>query len=357
MMLSKRFRSGVLLALLGLAGLLLAAPPVAVIVAPAVSEALADRVELLGTTRANESVEMTASVTERIVSLHFDDGQPVAKGQLLAILEKSEEEAQLADVEALLKERRLALDRLQKLEKQRLASTEDLDQRRLEVERAAVGVNVIRARIADRVIRAPFAGIVGLRHISVGALVEPGDLITRLDDIRTLKLDFSVPSRYLPDLRPGLKIQAQASALGDDLRDGEIASIDSRVDPVTRTVNVRALLPNPNLLLRPGLLMRVVLLRNPRTALMIPEEALLGNGSEQRVLVVDEQLKVSARPVVIGTRQPGRVEIISGLAAGEQVISHGQEKVRPGVSVTIRRVDDGAVPLADLLRSVPEHAR
>ncbi|WP_210396028.1 efflux RND transporter periplasmic adaptor subunit [Motiliproteus sediminis] len=339
----------------GWLGLLLSTPgvaasPPAVIVAPVVSEAFSDRIEALGTAQANEAVDITANVTEKVVTLNFDDGEQVAAGAVLAVLEKSEEEALLADVSALLEERRLALARLQKLERQQLASREDLDQRRLEVERAEVARTAMQARIADRVIRAPFGGMVGLRQISVGALVEPGDLITRLDDIRTLKLDFTVPSRYLADLRPGLPISAQTSAFADMTVSGEVASIDSRIDPVTRAIRVRARIDNPNLVLRPGLLMRVVLERNPRTALTIPEEALLGSGVEHRVMVVDAQQQVAMRQVQIGSRRPGRVEILSGLAVDERVITHGQQKARVGGKVTIRNLDDGTQPLADMLR-------
>jgi membrane fusion protein (multidrug efflux system) len=134
---------------------------------------------------------------------------------------------------------------------------------------------------------------------------------------------------------------------------GEIAAVDSRVDPVTRTVQVRALIDNPQRLLRPGLLMRVELLRNPRDAVMIPESALLHRGAEHSVLVVatgaDGEPVAEERQVEIGLRRPGEVEITGGLRAGDQVLTHGADKARAGQPVRIRGVDDGTLPVRELL--------
>ena len=142
-------------------------------------------------------------------------------------------------------------------------------------------ITAIKARISDRVIRAPFDGVVGLRDISVGALVESGDLIAALDDTSQIKLDFSVPAVFLAELKPGLKIKAHATALGNKEYRGEVKSIDSRVDPVTRSVQVRAILPNPDGSILPGILMQVDLLRNTRQAIVIPEAALLPLANRQ----------------------------------------------------------------------------
>jgi membrane fusion protein (multidrug efflux system) len=168
-----------------------------------------------------------------------------------------------------------------------------------------------------------------------------------------MKLDFALPSRYLPDLQPGLVIQARAQALGDRVFTGAIAAIDSRVDPVTRAIQVRALLPNPERDLKPGLLMQVEVPRNPRQGLAIPEAALLQRGRDHRVLVVGEGDKVEERRVEIGARRPGTVEIATGLAAGERVITHGTDKVRPGQVVRVLAVDDGSKSLKEMLEASP----
>jgi membrane fusion protein (multidrug efflux system) len=167
-----------------------------------------------------------------------------------------------------------------------------------------------------------------------------------------MKLDFALPSRYLPDLRLGLAIQGRAQALGDRVVTGAIAAIDSRVDPVTRAIQVRALLPNPERDLKPGLLMQVEVPRNPREGLAIPEAALIQRGKDHRVLVVGEGDKVEERRVVIGARRSGTVEVTTGLAVGERVITHGTDKVRPGQVVRVLALDDGTRSLHDLLESI-----
>jgi len=330
-----------------------AGPPQAVIVAPVAAGTVADRVEALGTASANESVLITANVTEKVQSVHFDDGQQVATGDVLVVLEQAEEQANLAQAQAQLAERELALKRLLKLEQSRLTAPDLIDSTRSEVAQARASIKAIQARIDDRTVRAPFAGKVGLRHISVGALVEVADPIVTLDDTQVIKLDFTVPAVFLAELHTGMPIEARARALGEQVHQGEVASIDSRVDPVTRSVRVRALLPNPDGQIVPGVLMRVDLLRNRREALVIPEAALLPEGDRQFVLVRvqrDGGDAVARRPVEIGARLAGRVEVTSGLAAGEQVVTHGAIKAKPGSAVRVLAVDDGSTDLSEIIK-------
>ena len=321
---------------------------VSVIVAPVRTADIVDRIEALGTTRANETVRVSAIVTGKVREINFDDGQEVAAGDVLVVLETAEEEAQLKAAQAVLAERRLAFDRSRQLERQQFATTAQLEERRAAVQESEAQIEAIKARIADRVIRAPFGGLVGLRNISIGALVAPGDLITTLDDLSLIKLDFSVPATYLRVLRPGLQVIAKTTALADEPFSGEVKSVDTQVDPVTRSVVARALVPNPERMLRPGLLMTVELIKNPRQALVIPEGALIPRGQDNVVLVVDGG-KAVRREVVIGTRRPGEVEIVSGLNEGEYVITHGTLTVRPGQSVTIMTVQEQGQPLRETL--------
>ncbi|MBK1630619.1 efflux transporter periplasmic adaptor subunit [Thiohalocapsa halophila] len=347
----------ILLALLLLspAAALAAGPDV--IVAEARSEPWADRTEALGTLRANESVVITATVTETISDVHFDDGQRVATGDVLVEMTSAEEDALLEEVRARVAEAERQYQRVQSLAERGSASASLLDERRRDLDTARASLVAVESRLKDRVVKAPFAGVVGLRNISLGALVEPGDVITTLDDDRIMKLDFTVPSVFLPSLRPGLAIEARAPALGEQAFVGEISAVDTRVDPVTRSVQVRALLPNPERVLRPGLLMRVELLRNPRQSLTVPEEALLHRGDDHFVLALAEGEDGAAIPerrqVQIGARRPGFVEITGGLAAGERVITHGNDKAKPGEPVTVMAVDDGTRPLAELLAQRP----
>jgi membrane fusion protein (multidrug efflux system) len=324
-----------------------------VIVAPVVVKQISDRVEALGTARANESVNITSNVTEKITRIDFEDGQQVKAGAILAELDKAEEQAELKRAQAVRGERKLALQRLKQLEERQLTSPDEIDRTRLELEQADATITAIKTRISDRVIRAPFDGIVGLRDKSVGALVETGDLIATLDDTRQIKLDFSVPSVFLSELKPGLKIKARAVALDNREYMGEVKSINSRVDPVTRSIQVRALLPNPDGSILPGILMQVDLLRNTRQALVIPEASLLPLADKQYVMLrVDKDGKdtVEKKQVRIGLRLPGYVEILEGLSEGQQVVTHGNSKVRPGDTLDVMAVDDGSIDIATIIK-------
>ena len=298
----------------------------------------ADRVEALGTLKANDSVSVTANVTERVAVIHFGDGQRVEKGDVLVELTGAEEDALFEEASARAGEAERQYERVKSLVAQGSASESLLDERRRDWDTARALLVAIESRLDDRVIKAPFSGVLGLRNISPGALVEPGDLITTLDDDSVMKLDFAVPSVFLQDLEPGLGIEATARAYGERQFDGVISSIDSRVDPVTRSIQVRALLPNPDRILKPGVLMQVELLRNPREALMVPESALLHLGTEHFVMLVDEtngNLVEKVR-VRIGARRAGEVEVVDGLSAGDKVITHGNDKARPGHAVRIQ---------------------
>jgi membrane fusion protein (multidrug efflux system) len=326
-----------------------ASKPVPVIASEVRSGPFVDRVEALGTLKANESVDVTANVTETVSAIHFDDGERVEQGKVLVEMTSAEEHALLEEARARVAEAERQYDRVKSLVAQRSASESLLDERKRDLDTARALLVAIESRLADRLVKAPFAGVLGLRNISPGALVEPGDLITTLDDDRVMKLDFAVPSVFLPDLAPGLGIAAKARAYGDRRFEGEIRSIDSRVDPVTRSIQVRALIPNPDRTLKPGVLMQVELLRNPRQALVVPESALLHQGQEHFVMMVSDGGTAQRRQVRIGARRPGEVEIIEGLRAGEKVITHGNDEVRPGQQIAVRAVDDGTRSLQEML--------
>jgi membrane fusion protein (multidrug efflux system) len=277
----------------------------------------------------------------------------VAAGKVLLEMTSAEEHAQLEEARATVGEAKRQYDRMRSLAAQGTAAKSVLDEKRREWETARARLSAIESRLADRLIRAPFAGVVGLRNISVGALVEPGDVITTLDDDGLMKLDFPVPSTYFETLRPGLPISARARAYPGRSFEGEVKSIDSRVNPTTRSVVVRAILPNDDRVLKPGMLMQIELQKNPRDALIIPEEALVPKGDRQFVLLVDEAdgHKVMQREVQIGGRRAGEVEILSGLAQGEKVITDGTLKVRPGQLVSIRAMDDGRRGVREMLEA------
>lgn len=329
-------------------------PSPAPVIAVAVSEApFADPVEALGTLKARESIALTAKVTEIVSAIHFEDGQRVKQGELLAELSHTEEQALVAEGRARLAEAERQYERVESLAGQRSAAESLLDERRRDLDAARALLAALESRLADRLITAPFAGVLGLRNVSLGALVEPGDLIATLDDTSTLRLDFTVPSLFLADLRPGLAIRARAGEYPDQVFEGEVSALDSRVDPVTRSIQVRALIPNPDGRLKPGLLMTVELLRNPRQALVVPESALLAQGRDHFVIRVGEGEVAERVQVRLGTRRPGKAEVLAGVAAGDRVVTHGGDKVRPGQALNVR-LDDGSRPLKDLLKGLAD---
>lgn len=325
---------------------------VPVIVKAVATDRFVDRVEALGTLRANETVVLTATVSEIVTDVHFEDGQRVNAGTILVEMTSEEEHALIEEERSTLAEAKKQYDRLRPLVERGAASSSLLDQRRREYETAKARLRATESRLRDRLIIAPFAGVVGLRNVSVGALIEPGDVITTLDDDSVMKLDFTVPSIYLASLKTGLPIVATSPAFAGRQFEGIVASINSRIDPVTRAIVVRAILPNPERLLKPGLLMQVTLLKNPRDVLVIPEEALIPSGRVNHVLVVERSADPTVaqrRQVVTGSRRPGEVEIVEGLEAGEFVVVDGTLRARPGQPVTIIAVDGGDEPLARLL--------
>ena len=341
-----------MIGLIFFSGAVVAAPPaeIPVFVTETKLATIEDRIEALGTLRANESVELTASVTEIVTAINFDDGDRIKAGQVLVQMTNDEEQAQLREARVTVDEAKRQYERIKSLRAQQSASESQLDEQQRVWEANRARLAAIESRLADRLLRAPFAGVVGLRNVSIGALVEPGDIITTLDDDSVMKLDFSVPATYLAALEPGMSATAITRAWQGQLFEGRVKSIDSRVDPVTRTVIVRALLPNPDHALRPGMLMQVELQSQRREAIIIPEECLVAQGQKQFVYVVDRaDNKVERREVRIGTRRPGEVEIIEGLVVGEQVITDGTLKVRPGNKVSIRAKDDGTTRLHQLL--------
>ncbi|MEM9122219.1 MAG: efflux RND transporter periplasmic adaptor subunit [Pseudomonadota bacterium] len=319
-----------------------------VILAEAQSAQFVDRVEALGTLRANETVRITATVAEKVTAVRFDDGQRVEAGAILIEMTSGEEAALLEEAVSTEAEAKRQFRRISQLAQEGTASRSLLDTRRREWETAKARLAAIQSRLEDRIILAPFAGVVGLRTISVGALVTPGELITTLHDDSKMKLDFAVPATFLTTLKVGLKIEARADALGGQVFSGTVASIDNEIDPVTRSIRIRAILPNEDKALKPGLLMTVELLKNPRDALVIPEEALVPLGAKIFVYVVDptSQTPTATRQEVVrGARRPGEVEILSGLEPGQFVITHGTQKAKPGKPVTIQgtQTDEGSI--------------
>lgn len=309
--------------------------PVLVVAESVQSEMLVTTVEALGTAKANESITLTANVMDTIRRVNFDDGDYVKAGTVLVELTNQEEEAQLAEARANLDEARRQLRRLEDLDRQGIAATSEVDEARSAAAAAEARLNTVIARLEDRLIRAPFSGLLGFRDVSPGTLLQPGGAITTLDDISKIKLDFSVPETVLSRMQPGRKIIAQSASTGEREYVGTIRTIGSRVDPVTRAAIIRAIIDNADHALRPGTLMTVRIVTEEKLALVVPERSVVQTGDRAIVYVIGDDLKAQPRPVTLGIRQAGRVEIVTGLTAGESIVTDGVIKMRPGVQVRL----------------------
>jgi membrane fusion protein (multidrug efflux system) len=309
------------------------ATPVEVVTVKAVEQDWVDRIEALGTARANESLTITAKVTETVARVNFSDGDLVTEGQLLVDLSGRAEVAGLEEAQANYTEALQQYRRQVELVEAGTIARSQLDSLVATRDAAKARMDATRARLADRVIVAPFAGLLGFRQVSPGTLVTPGTPIATLDDVSLIKLDFSIPERFLSAVASGQSISARSAAWPGREFVGTVSNVGSRVDPVTRAVTLRAEIANPDRELRPGMLLTVELMLPPRPATVIPELALIQVGTQQSVFLVDEAGAVTQQPVRSGARRRGEVEIIEGLEVGQRVVVEGLVKLRPGMRV------------------------
>jgi membrane fusion protein (multidrug efflux system) len=316
------------------------ASPPKVIVTEARTHELRREILALGTTLAREAVDITARVTSVVTAVEFVEGQEVKTGRVLVRLDGTEAEAELALAQAALKETRSRFNRSEALAASGTVSEFQLDELAARLEADEAAVRAASARLDATVIRAPFDGQVGLRRVSVGSVVGPGDLITTLDDLGRLLVDFAISETALGAVRVGMDIEAHAPAWSEDAFLGRVVAVDTRVDVATRTVTVRGELPNEDRRLRPGMFLEVALLGEPRPAIVIPEQAIVPSGERHYVYLVEDGL-ARRTEVELGVRRPGSVEIVAGLAAGDVVIVEGTQKASDAAPVR-------PVPSADL---------
>jgi membrane fusion protein (multidrug efflux system) len=308
---------------------------------PARIERLALEIEALGTAKANESIDVTAKISNIVKAVKFAEGQQVRIGDVLVELDGEQARADLAIAEAALKESTSQYHRSRELYTTKVLSDAQIEQIEATFRSNEARVAAARSRLSDTVIRAPFAGRVGLRRVSVGSLANPGAVITTLDDTSRIKLDFTIPETYVAAIGPGLAIRAQSPAYPGQSFDGKVASVDSRVDPGTRSVMVRAILPNDSGRLKPGMFLTVHLKRSESDVLLIPEEALVPEQGDVYVYVVKDG-RAAKRRVQIGQRRVGSVQVTDGLVAGEIVVTEGTQKLRDGAGVRLLPPPAGA---------------
>ena len=339
-MLIRLILSGALIALiLSLPAMAQRGGPANVFAEPVKEQTFSRDIEALGTLEPNEQVELSLNASDRITALYFDDGERVRQGKTLLSLAQREQLALVESAEAQVEEAARQLDRVVRLADAEAVSQSELDRAQRDLDSAEANLRALQSRQKDRVLVAPFDGILGFRRVSVGSFVRPGDVVATLIDDSEMNLDFDVPSIFTRSIQPGTAIYAETDDLPGEIFEGEIATLDNRIDPVTRSIRARARIPNPERLLRTGMFMRVTVTAEPRVNLAIPEEAVQPVGPRTFVWrVTPEDGKQIARRVEVelGQRADGYIEVVTGLDAIDQVITEGIIRVREGSELRLR---------------------
>jgi len=316
-------------------------PPTPVRVEVAEQGLFVDAIEAIGTSFAREAVDITAKKSGIVDRIYFNDGDQVKKDDILITLRNEEEKAKVVEVQTRLSEDKRQLERLRNLKKSQATARSAFEEQDSRVKGSEAKLSVAKAQLNELIIRAPFNGILGVRKVSPGSLVAPGTIITTLDDLQMIKVDFSVPEIFLSTLSKGQTINAKSSAWPEKSFQGIVTNVGSRIDQVTRAVNIRAEINNSDQRLRPGMLLTVTLIKSQSESMMIPESALLPIESRQYIYRLGEDDKVSRVEVVTGRRNPGKVEILKGIAAGDKIVVEGVLRLQDGSPVRVINQTEG----------------
>lgn len=310
-------------------------------VATAIAAPPVREISAIGSILADEAVEIAAEQAGRVVAIGFEEGRPVELGQELFKLDDSLLVAEEGEAEARSALAEANYQRAQSLSKSGSGTQRSLDEASAERLTANALLHLLRSRIDKTSIKAPFAGVAGLRSISVGAYVEPGDALTRVEKIDVVKVEFTVPERNLGDVAPGQSVTVTVDAFPGRRFSGEIYAIDPQVDVSGRALRVRARIDNTDFGLRPGLFARVAVVGEQEgTVVMVPEGSIVPKAGENFIFKVADGAAVEAA-VTLGQRAEGLVEVLSGVAEGDAVVVAGQQRLRDGMAVDIVEVGGG----------------
>jgi membrane fusion protein (multidrug efflux system) len=310
-----------------------------VIAAKARRQAVAEKISLVGTLAANEQVEIKSEIDGTIEAINFEEGQTVRKGDLLLKLDQTKLAATVAQADANFKLAQANLKRSEALLQSRSISQQEYEQATATFETSRATVDLVRRQLKDASILAPFDGMIGARLVSPGQVITRGMPLSSLINLDPIKAEFKVPERFLSQLHSGLDIEIEVAAYPGIKFKGSVYFIDPRVDESTRTALIKARLPNSENKLRPGMFGNLNLVINLRAnSIVIPESAVLLQGDQASLFVVDKDNVVQPRMVTLGLRLAGQVEILKGLNEGETVVSEGTQKLRPGAKVSFAPV-------------------
>lgn len=309
-------------------------PPMPVEVATVSQSAVIDPFEAVGTIEAEDAITVVSEIDAVVTALPFREGETIAKGGLIAQLDDVQLRAEEERAQAILEQRKVTYDRIKTITDQGLGAAQTLDDAAAALKVAEADLAVIRARLQKTRIVAPFAGLLGARHVSPGAFVRAGSPITELAQVQRLRVTFSAPERYFAQLQRGAEVKVSTTAYPDYELIGKVQVIDPIVDLGTRRVKVIATLDNPGNKFRPGMSANVTVVLSERAnALVIPSEAVFVEGNQALVFAIQADSTVARTPVELGTRLRENVEVVNGLAAGTMVVRAGHQKLFPGAKV------------------------
>ena len=312
--------------------------PVEVVVVKPVT--VQEDLSAVGSLRSNESVVLRPEVSGRIANIGFRDGQAVKKGQLLVGLDATLNEAEVAQYRAEYDLALSSLKRSEDLAQQKFISSSARETAASNAQVAEARLKLAQARLSKMRIVAPFDGVVGIRGVSLGDYVKDGADLVNVEDIRNLKVDFRLPERNLSLIQAGQAVEVVADALPGVPWQGQIEPTNPSIDANGRALEVRERLDNASGKLRPGLFVRVRVIVGERTGLLVPEEAIVPQGEEFYVYKVVDGLARRV-PVKIGIRRAAQVEIVQGVAVGDQVVTAGMRLSRDGQPVRVLPSGDG----------------
>ncbi|MFY8327783.1 efflux RND transporter periplasmic adaptor subunit [Pseudoalteromonas sp. ZZD1] len=299
------------------------------------SEENAVLIEAIGSARANQAIYIKSAQNDYVTDIFFNDGDLVSKGQKLVQLQSQQEELTVKELAINLREEKRQLERLTELSRSQATAKSLLEEQLSRVDATQTQLENAKTKLAEMTIKAPFSGILGKRQISIGAYVSNTTIITSLDDISIIKVDFKVPEKYLAQLSLGMKVMTQNDAYPEKTFTGKVTHVSARIDAVTRSVEVTASFSNKSGLLRPGMLLNTALQLSSDQAMMVPEKAVIPQQDKHYVFQIEDGVATKVEVHVAG-RHNGWVAIDQGISNGQQIVTEGIIKIRSGSKVTVK---------------------
>lgn len=294
-----------------------------------------EEIDSVGTLSSDESVIIRPEVAGRITKVNFTEGQKIEKDQIILEIDSSIYRAELAKTKATYEISKLNYKRSTELQKKGATSEQARDEAFARLKENEAAVELAEARLDKTTIKAPFAGVIGLRSVSSGDYLDTGREISHLESVDKMKVEFSIPEKYLAKISIGQDINAKFDAYKDKVFHGTVFAIDPKIDPDTRNIRIKAIISNKEYMLRPGMFAFVNLIVEKRdNSILVPEESLIPKGKDLSVFKVVDS-KAVFTPVVIGQRKNAKAEIVQGLKAGDSIITAGHMKVRDGADIIV----------------------